>query len=102
MRRIDDPSAVLVLPTPEAAGTEGFFTEGVPGVTQATLVRASFLNMVQEELRAIVVAGGLTPSKTTYNQILSALNVMFQVAATDAVTKYRMGTALGCLAQIEQ
>ena len=73
MFRVDDPSAVPALPTPGAAGTPGYFTEGVPGVTPATLVRADFLNMVQDELMAIVVAGGLTPSKTTRNQVLLAL-----------------------------
>lgn len=78
MYRIDDPSAAATLPTPEAANTEGYWTEGNPGTgTPATLVRASFLNMLQEELRAIPVAAGLTPSKTTYNQILSALKAMF-------------------------
>ena len=81
MRRIDDPSAAVTLPVPEAAGTEGFFTEGSPGVTPATLVRASFLNMVQEELRSIVVAGGLAPSKTTYNQVLLAIEALVQQSA---------------------
>lgn len=90
MFRIDDPSAATTLPVPEAAGTERFFTEGVPGVTAATLVRASFLNMIQEELRAIVVAGGLTPSKTNYTQLLTALRSagVFQTAPQfDATTK---------------
>lgn len=73
MFRVDDPSAVPTLPTPSAAGTPGYFTEGVPGVTPATLVRADFLNMVQDELMAIVTAAGLTPSKTTRNQVLTAL-----------------------------
>ncbi|MDB5853302.1 MAG: Bacteriophage tail fiber protein [Herminiimonas sp.] len=77
MFRIDDPSAAAALPAPEAAGTEGYFTEGNPGVTAASLVRASFLNMIQEELRAITVAGGQTPSKTTYNQVLLALQALF-------------------------
>ncbi|MET3135272.1 hypothetical protein AAKU55_005580 [Oxalobacteraceae bacterium GrIS 1.11] len=81
MRRIDDPSASPVLPAPEAAGTEGYFTEGTPGVTPATLVRASFLNMVQEELRNIVVAGGLIPAKTVYNQVLSAIKALVQQSA---------------------
>jgi hypothetical protein len=78
MFRIDDPSAAVSLPTPEAANTEGYFTEGTPGVTPATLVRASFLNMLQEELRAIVTAVGLTPSKTIYNQVLIAIRTIFQ------------------------
>lgn len=58
--------------------------------------------MLMAELLAILTAGGITPSKTTSNQVLSALNVMYQVAALDAGTKYRMGTASGCLVQIEQ
>jgi hypothetical protein len=90
MFRIDDPTAAAALPDPEAAGTEAYFTEGNPGVTSATLVRASWLNMIQEELRAIVIAAGLTPSKTTYNQILTALRStgVFQTpAANDNSTK---------------
>ncbi|TCG04611.1 hypothetical protein BZM27_39620 [Paraburkholderia steynii] len=34
---------------------------------------ASWLNMIQEEMRAVVVAAGITPSKTTYNQVLAAI-----------------------------
>jgi len=77
MYRIDDATAATSLPAPESAGTEGYFTEGNPAAgTPATNVRGSWLNMIQEELRAVVVAGGLTPSKTTYNQVLSALIAM--------------------------
>lgn len=81
MLRIDDSSAAAALPAPEVLGTEGYFTEGSPGVTPATLVRASWLNMVQEELRAVVVAGGLTPSKTTYNQVMTAIKSMIDAQA---------------------
>jgi hypothetical protein len=78
MYRIDDATAATTLPVPEAALTEGYWTEGNPGTgTPATLERASWFNMVQEELRAIPVAAGLTPSKTAYNQILTALKSMF-------------------------
>ncbi|MFM0435892.1 hypothetical protein PQQ84_05485 [Paraburkholderia strydomiana] len=74
MYRIDDATAATSLPAPEAAGTEGYFTEGNPATgTPATKVRGSWLNMLQEELRAIVVAAGLTPSKTAYNQVLTAI-----------------------------
>lgn len=76
MFRIDDPSAVAALPVPEAVGNPGFFTEGSPGTLAATLVRASFLNMVQEELISILVAGGVTPSKATYNQVLAAIRAI--------------------------
>ncbi|MFM0002749.1 hypothetical protein PQR57_17145 [Paraburkholderia dipogonis] len=82
MFRIDDATAASSLPTPEAAGTEGYFTEGNPATgTPATLERASWFNMVQEELRAIVVAGGLTPSKTTYTQVRDAILQLIQGGA---------------------
>lgn len=74
MFAIDDPTAVAVLPTPEAAGTPGFFTEGNPSLGQAaTYVRASWLNSLQQELLNILVATGVTPSKTAYSQLLTAL-----------------------------
>ncbi|MFL9907359.1 gp53-like domain-containing protein [Paraburkholderia sp. RL17-337-BIB-A] len=70
----DQPTAVSTLPTPASAGTPGFFTGGNPaGGQPATLVDADWLNMLQQELLNIVTAGGLTPSKTTYNQVLSAI-----------------------------
>lgn len=78
MRRIDVPSAAAVAPTPPAAGTEGFFTNGNPATgTPATEVPDWFLNMVQEELRAVVVAGGLTPSKTVWTQLRDALAALY-------------------------
>lgn len=83
MFRIDDPSASSTLPVPETAGTPGYFTEGIPGSKAATLVRAAWLNMLQEEFINIVVAGGLTPSKTTYNQILLAIEALNQQTITN-------------------
>jgi len=113
MYRIDDATAATSLPTPEPAGTEGYFTEGNPAAgTPATNVRGAWLNMIQEELRAIVVAAGITPSKTVFNQVLLALqklsspvvgaakNVAMNVAAgatTGTVTadEIVVGSALG-------
>jgi hypothetical protein len=100
MFRIDDPSAAASLPAPEAAGTEGYWTEGNPGSgVPATLERASWFNMVQEELRAVVVAGGLTPSKTSYNQLLNAIKALtsgrllnIQVLATSGTYTPTVGT----------
>ncbi|HDR8930427.1 TPA: hypothetical protein QDA84_000420 [Burkholderia vietnamiensis] len=78
MYRIDDATAATSLPTPEAAGTEGYFTEGNPATgTPATKVRGSWLNMIQEELCAILAAAGITRSKTSYNQVNSALQKMY-------------------------
>jgi hypothetical protein len=75
--RIDDPTAATSLPTPEAAGTGGYFTEGNPSAgTPATLVRASWLNMAQEELVAAVQAAGLTLDKTNRGQLLAAIETI--------------------------
>ncbi|WP_236862145.1 hypothetical protein [Burkholderia pseudomallei] len=79
MYRIDDETAATSLPTPEAAAAEGYFTEGNPATgTPATKVRASWLNMLQEELRNIVLAAGLTPSKTNYAQVSTAIRALIQ------------------------
>jgi len=73
----DDPTAVSTLPTPGAAGTPGYFTDGNPGSgTPATILRADFMNMLALELQNIILAAGLTPSKTTFNQVLSAINIL--------------------------
>lgn len=78
MFRIDDATAATSIPTPEAAGTEGYFTGGNPATaTPATKVRASWLNMIQEELCAILAAAGITRSKTTYNQVNQALQKLY-------------------------
>jgi hypothetical protein len=78
MFRIDDATAATSLPMPEAAGTEGHWTEGSPvGGTPATNIRASWLNMIQEELCAILAAAGITRSKTTYNQVNAALQKLY-------------------------
>jgi hypothetical protein len=78
MFRIDDATAATSLPAPETAGTEGYFTEGNPTAgTPATNVRGSWLNMIQEELCAILAAAGITRSKTSYSQVNSALQKMY-------------------------
>ncbi|MDR5857248.1 hypothetical protein P9239_00310 [Caballeronia sp. LZ062] len=74
MFRVDDATAAPSLPSPEAVGTPGYFTEGNAAAgTPATNVRASWLNMLQEEMMSILAAGGITPSKTTYTQIRDAI-----------------------------
>ncbi|WP_322080176.1 hypothetical protein [Burkholderia cenocepacia] len=78
MYRIDDATAATSLPVPEAAGTEGYFTEGNPATgTPATKVRGSWLNMIQEELSNILAAAGIARSKTAYNQVNAALQKMY-------------------------
>jgi hypothetical protein len=78
MRRIDVPDAVSALPAIPPPGTPGWFSEGSPGAGQkATPVPAWFLNMLQAELEAVVVAGGIPPSKSAFNQLFLALGNLF-------------------------
>ncbi|WP_175795976.1 hypothetical protein [Burkholderia anthina] len=73
----DQQTAVSALPTPSAAGTPGYFTGGNPATGQsATIVDADWLNMIQGELLSIVSAAGITPSKSTYNQVLQAIRAL--------------------------
>lgn len=79
MFQTDQPSAVSALPTPAPAGSQGYFTNGNPGTGQAaTVVDADWLNMLQSELINVVLAAGLTPSKTVYNQIITAIRILIQ------------------------
>ncbi len=71
MFRIDHDDAAVALPTPAAAGSAGYYTDGDPAVgTAATVVTADHLNAIQEELcYAIDDIGGETLSKTDRTQL---------------------------------
>lgn len=91
MFAIDDATAVAVMPTPEAAGTPGFFTEGNPALGQAaTYLRASFLNSLMQELLNVLAGTGISPSKTAYDQLLTGLrsNALVTGNATGAANTY--------------
>ena len=93
--RIDDATAAATLPTIEAAGTGGYFTEGNAGAgTPATLVRASWLNMVQEEMVAAISAGGLSPNKSNRAQLATAMQKQGGNYAADTGTANAMSVTL--------
>ncbi|WP_332828284.1 hypothetical protein [Novacetimonas sp. GS1] len=77
--QIDDATAVASLPAlpTDNIGLPGFFTGGSTSGGAPTRVRYWWLNMIQEELRSIVLAGGLTPDKTNNAQVLAALRALF-------------------------
>ncbi|MCW4591519.1 hypothetical protein NO263_13100 [Gluconacetobacter entanii] len=77
--QIDDATAVASLPAlpTDNIGTPGFFTGGSTSGGAPTRVRYWWLNMVQEELRNLVIAANLTPDKTNNAQVLAALRSMF-------------------------
>jgi hypothetical protein len=77
MFQTDQVTAATSLPTPGAPLTQGWFTNGNPaGGVPATILDADFMNMLMMELINIVEAAGLVPSKTTYNQVLTAIRAL--------------------------
>lgn len=66
MYRIDGGDAAVALPTPGAAGTGGYFEGG-------TVVSADWLNLVQEEIVAVVALDGTALSKSTTNQMAAVV-----------------------------
>jgi hypothetical protein len=87
MFQVDVATAISSLPTPAAASTPGFFTNGNPvaGIP-ATVLEADFTNMLMMELVNVVLAGGLTPSKTTYTQVRDAIKRLGQTTVVLADT----------------
>ncbi|ARL91031.1 hypothetical protein [Burkholderia pseudomallei] len=78
MYQIDNASAATSQPASTAAGTAGFFTDGNPATaTPATIVPAEWLNSVMMELINVVNAGGVTPTKNQFNNVLTALKNSF-------------------------
>lgn len=64
-----------------AAGN--LFTDGNPATgTPATVVDAAFLNDVQENLVAVILAAGIALVKGDYNQLLNAIKALQQINAS--------------------
>jgi hypothetical protein len=74
MQRVKTATAVTSKPAYSETGTPGYFVNGdaVAG-TPATVPGQDWFNMVQEELRNLVVAAGLTPSATDDTQLAQAV-----------------------------
>lgn len=82
MQRVDTSTAVVELPAQNPAGTPGYFSQGNPSIgLPATVPGQDWFNIVQEELMAIILAAGLTPDKTTTNQVLQAIKQLCQYAS---------------------
>ncbi|MDO9711040.1 hypothetical protein [Paracraurococcus lichenis] len=77
VHKIDSSTAVSVMPTPGAAGTPGWFTDGNPALGIAgTVVTADWLNAQQAEILNVLTAAGITPDKTKQNQLLTAIQTL--------------------------
>jgi microcystin-dependent protein len=85
MHRIDGP----------AAAPGGYFTEGDPAVgTPATVVTDDWMNAVQGEIEAVVVAGGLSLAKPDNTQMVQAIRALVAAAMpAGAVQPFARATA---------
>lgn len=79
MQRITDPTASATLvPPPALTGPTGYFAPAVPGVSVATRLRYWYMTMLQEEIMAVLAAGGITADTTATNftQLLAAIRAL--------------------------
>ena len=93
--RIDNGTAVTLLPTPAAVGPNpvGYFTKGNPGTgLAATVVDDDWLNMVQEEIIAVVAAANLTPDKTNRAQLLASIRILARIRLYTTLNLYVSAT----------
>ena len=80
MQLYDDPTTVATPPVLPAPGTPGYFTDGVPGGQARTIVRGWWLNLVAQELVAVVVAAGITPARNVTSQVVTAIQSLIATA----------------------
>lgn len=74
MFQIDTNDAASTLPTPKTSGTPGYFDSGDPlSGREATVLDEDYLNMQMLECINVVKEAGLSPDKTSYNQMSSAV-----------------------------
>lgn len=82
--------AAVSAPTAPSSPSAGYPTGGNPATaTPPTNPGPYWFHQIGEELRAVIVAGGLTPSAGTLTQLLSALQALFgTVLTTSGIPDY--------------
>lgn len=92
MRRVCTGSQVLSLPAPNAAvGTPGYFNVAAPGVgVTPTVPGPDFFNILQEEIMAVLTAGGVAPDNTgaLTNQLLTAIQTLARIKINAPLNLY--------------
>jgi len=77
MYQIDNSTAVASIPASTTAGTSGFFTDGNPATgVPATIMPAEFMNMLMMEVLNVLSAAGVTPSKSSFTQLTTAIRTV--------------------------
>lgn len=87
--RVFETGAVGGAPTAPAVPSVGYPTDGNPllGI-DATWPGSYWFHQLSEELRAVIVAAGITPNHTVLNQLLLALQGGFGLAKSIGVSGY--------------
>lgn len=93
MYQIDVSTASSTQPASSTLGGVGYFTDGNPATaTPATIVPAEFLNSIMLELMNVVTGAGLTLSKSTFNQLYTAIESIAESAVTSSMGAAILGT----------
>lgn len=83
MDRVFTSGASATPPSPPASPSSGYATAGNPGVpTAPTEPGPWWFHMMTEEVRAVIVAAGLTPNHEDVTQLSQAILAMFANIAT--------------------
>lgn len=70
--------------TAPTTGTPQYATDGDPATNKpATLFPAYAFNAIQDEIRNVIVAAGLTPDSTKWDQLQTAIQTMLQGSTTN-------------------
>ena len=90
MHRTDGVGTRNTLPTANAAGaTVGYFENATPGPgVNPTYFDPDWANAVQEEIVNVILAAGLTLTKGTYTQLLTALRTLGRIKLAAALHLY--------------
>ena len=77
MHRVDHSTAKSVRPAIQPAGTPGYFGDGDASMGDPpTILTADYMNALQEELVAAVLAANLTLTKSTNSQLAQAITII--------------------------
>lgn len=82
----------------------GKFTDGNPvGGIPASRDRAEDMNLIYDELRAVVIGAGLVPAEGNSTQVRDAIQVLSSfILDPVAVKKYKLSVSNGALVMTEQ
>lgn len=101
MFRIDNVKAAGSPDAVPVVGTPGYFTVGDPNTdTPATPVDSWWLNMVQEEILAVLTAASISPDKTDNGQLLDAINALIGGGGGGGSVQAPTGFIYGCLPSV--